>query len=217
MGLANQNSQMGLRPVSNLSSELTASVEYGYVPKSNAQDLYVGMLVKLTGTNAGALPVFSGSQSGAGAQPDPYQGGNAGLYPEIAYMAPADGGDVWGVIVGFEYDGDLAKNGTKYMPAGTEGLARVNTDPEAIYEIAVDTVLLPADVGLNADLTAPAANAMFGFSGQQIAAATKATTNTLPIRILRPKNVPTNEVGVNNAIWYVRVNTSERFNRTGTA
>lgn len=215
MGLANQNSQLGLRPVGNTVGDAHhTGVEYGYISKTNTQDLYIGMLVKLTG-DAGSLPVFSGAQSGGAAQPDPYQGLDAGNYPGVEYMAPGDGGDVYGVIVGFEYDGDLAKNGTKYLPSGTEALVRIKTDPDAIYEIAVDAQLTSADVGLNIDLTAPAPVQMFGFSGQQLAAATKGTANTLPLRLLRAKNVPTNELDVNNAIWYVRINRPERLNTTG--
>lgn len=205
----------GLVPVTNLTGDVHHSgIQIGHIPASNAVDLYVGDLVKLTGTGAGALPVFSGSQPGGGVDDPDFQTAYSGSYPDIAIHLAGDTSDVWGVIVGFEYDGDLQKQGIKYTPAGVERLARVATDPAMVYHIPASAALTALHAGANADVTTRAPSKLYGGPGTYLDTTTVANTATLPLRLLGPALEPGNNPAVAYALWRVKLNTPFDVGRT---
>jgi len=217
--MARSNLQLitGLSPVTNLTGDVHhAGIQIGHIPASNAVDLYVGDLVRMTGAGAGAMPVFSGSQPGGGVDDPDFQTVIAGSYPDIAIHLAGDTSDVWGVIVGFEYDGDLGKQGIKYSPAGVERLARVATDPSMVYHIPANAALAASSAGSNADVTARSPVRMYGGPNFYLDAATVApATTTLPLRLLGPALEQGNDPAIPYALWRVKINTPIDFNRAG--
>jgi len=206
----------GLHPVTNLTGDIDhVGVQIGHIPASNSTDLYIGDLVKMTGAGAGAVPVFSGNQPGGGVNDPDFQTAISGQYPDIAIHLAGDTADTWGVIVGFEYDGDLEKMGVKYSPAGVERLARVYTDKSGVFYIPASAALAANTIGQNADVTARAPNKTYGGPGTYIDVTTVGTTNTLPLRLLGPATMPGNDPTVPYALWRVSLNTIIDLNRTG--
>jgi hypothetical protein len=72
------------------------------------------------------------------------------------------------------------------LPAGIAGTVKVNVDPLQNYEVESNATLLAADVGLNIGIDDSAATKLGGLtvSNMVLDAATKATTQTLPYRIV---------------------------------
>ncbi len=76
----------------------------------------------------------------------------------LAQVIQADGGagePITGIIVGFEPD--LSNLELKGRTASTTRIARLQVDPNALYEIEIGVTLTVASVGLNVLLTADAA------------------------------------------------------------
>jgi hypothetical protein len=76
-------------------------------------------------------------------------------------------------------------------------------------------VFANTDVGLNSNVTLTAGNTDFGYSKQEITVSTFATTNTLPIRILRLINEPGNAVGADASVEVYINNHQLRANTAG--
>lgn len=171
--MANANTPFGLRPVKMQgSSPFSGGIETFYVPASDATALYVGDPVVKAGS-ADANGVASVTRAAAA-------------------------GAITGVVVGF------VPNGTTTMPAyraaSTAGYALVCTDPHMEYEIQEDSVggaLAAADVGLNADFIVAAGNSYSKQSGVMLDTSTKATTITLPLKIMGLAQRPNNAIGAN--------------------
>lgn len=72
------------------------------------------------------------------------------------------------------------------LPASTAGTVKVRVDQNALYEVDSDATLAAASVGLNVGINATAASLTGGLavSNMNIDAATAATTQTLPFRIV---------------------------------
>jgi len=95
-----------------------------------------------------------------------------------------------------------------WLPATTAGEVLVNTDPYALYEVAVaNGPLAAADVGLNVPLVATAATVSGALptSNMTVNATGKATTATLPFRVVELRRDSAGVLG-NRAV--VRVNAS---------
>lgn len=74
----------------------------------------------------------------------------------------------------------------------------VITSPDAIYEAQDEgTGVAAADEGLNANLVLNAGSATTKISGHEINGATKATTATLDVKLLKLLDVPDNAAGSN--------------------
>lgn len=123
------------------------------------------------------------------------------------------GQNIVGVVCGFLVDPtNLA---LKYRPTLTNRIALVCTDRSTIYEVQEDAVTTPlaaADIGLNVSFNLTAASTTTGVSGMTIISASKATTATLPWKLLglskRPdNNFNTGGAGTDPAKFDVMLNT----------
>jgi hypothetical protein len=207
MGISNIDDKRGLVPLTNLTADVGhIGILQCYVPAGRAATLAVGDLVKFTGTSVGQIPL-----DGAAGTTDP-QLVNAGAYPSIDLW---DTGDVAGVVVGFEYDPERGKAGQKYLKTTDAAVALVKLDPNAEYLAYASAAIAVTDSGKNVGITARSLNTTYGTPGFKLNAASVATTNTLPIRLIRPAGLPGNDITLANAAWIVRINTPALYGRTG--
>jgi hypothetical protein len=189
--MANDNSPRGLRPVRHRNgAPYNGAVTRYYVPASDSTALYLGDPVIIAGS-ADADGVAS-----------------------VTRATAAGGAYILGVVVGVE---PASRDSTTYRPASTAAYVFVADDPDLVFEIQEDAVggaLAAADVGLNADLVAGSGSTATGYSGFQLDTSTKATTNTLQLRILGFVQRANNEIGANAKVL-VGINLHQSRNTTG--
>lgn len=158
--MANVSRPNGLRPVRHFDgSAWNGQAETFALLAADATATFVGDLVKLSGS-ADANGVAS-----------------------IARLAANTDLPV-GVVVGFTPDYSNLNTPSQYRAASTARYALVCTDPTVIYEVQATGTTVVADVGLNAGVTFTAGSTSTGISGMQLDGTTKATTVTLPLKIL---------------------------------
>lgn len=196
--MANPNTPFGLRPYrhANGAPYNGAATRY-YVPASDGTALYLGDPVILAGS-ADANGLASVTKATAA-------GGAYMLGPVVA-VDPVEGAGAGG------------RDSTTYRAASTERYVWVADDPDLVFLVQEDGVggaLAAADVGLNADWIAGTGSAITGLSGAMLDTSTKATTNTLQLRILGFDQAVNNEVGSANAKVLVSINLHTRRNLTG--
>lgn len=158
--MANANRPSGYRPVRHLDgSAWNGQTELFSVSASDATALFVGDLVK-----------FDGSADANGVA-------------QITRVT-ANTDTPIGAVVGFvPLYSNL--NVAQYRAASTFRQAFVAADPSIVYEAqASGTYGVTTDAGLNVGSTFTAGSTTTGISGMQIDLATKATTNTLPLKII---------------------------------
>lgn len=186
--MANTNNPFGLKPV--YAAGRAMAVETFFVPATDATRLDIGDPVTPAGS-ADANGVATVTQAAA-----------AGVGTSL----------IQGVVVGFVPSS--ADETPAYRPASTAMYVLVNTDPNQVFEIQEDAVggaLAAADVGLNADIVVGAENTSYNLSGVQLDTSTKATTATLPLKILGFVQRPNNEIGANAKVL-VKINTHANGN-----
>lgn len=190
--MANADTPFGLRPLRHRNgAPYNGPATPYYIPASYGTALYIGDPVVITGTaNTAAVNVPS-----VGSFP-------AGTLQEINKATAAGGNYISGVIVGFA--ASVSNLSNQYNPASTERVALVCDDPDVIFEIQEDGVgatLAAVDMGLNADLVYTHAGSTYtGQSGAELDISTKATTNTLQLKILRLVNRTDVELGANGKL-----------------
>lgn len=192
--MANLDRVNGARPVKHRNgSPYNGQVTQYYIPSSDSTAVFVGDFVKLAG------------------------GASTDGYSTVAQAAAGD--PVIGVVVGFRADpADL--NTPVYRRASTARYALVADSPDLIYEIQCDDVgstVAAADVGLNANFVVAAGSTSTGASGMELDSSTKATTATLPLKILSVVDRVDNELGVANQKVLVSINNHQFGSHTGTA
>lgn len=190
--MANSNTPTGLSPVRhrNGAPYNGAATRY-YVPASDSTALYVGDPV-----------IFAGSADTDGVA-------------TVTKATAAGGAYMLGPVVSVE---PISRDSTVYREASVARYVWVADDPDLIFEVQEDAVggaLAVADVGLNADWIAGTGNATTGISGAMLDTSTKATTNTLQLRIIGFSPRVDNEVGNANAKVLVSINLHSLRNLTG--
>ena len=134
---------------------------------------------------ADATPLFIG---------DPVvKNGSADANGVASAIRAAAAGPISGVVQGFVPDGTTDMVG--YRAASTAAYALVCADPDAMFVVQGNGVLTAADIGLNASMTIANGTVLTRRSAVQLDLATKATTVTLPLKIMGILQVPNNEVG----------------------
>jgi hypothetical protein len=104
--------------------------------------------------------------------------------PSVARITNGSTSVPVGAIVGFLPDYSNLYNPSQYRLASTLRYVFVVTDPTVVYEMqASGTYGFATDSGLNSGVTLTAVSTA-GISGMQVDLATKATTATLPVKIL---------------------------------
>ena len=128
-----------------------------------------------------------------------------------------------GVFAGCEYT-DQATGDVKFLKVWTASTtvatnsavkAYVYDDPDITFSIQTDGTFANAQVGLNSNVTLTAGNTAFGYSKQELTSTTVAVTATLPIRILRLIDEPSNAVGANAKVEVYINNHQLRANSAG--
>lgn len=186
--MANANRPSGARQVGSMGSTSYRVNRYS-VPASDGTALFVGDFVISNGT----------------ADTD----GTPQVIQAIA------GGNLRGVVVGFEPDPDNLS--IMHRLASTHRYALVADDPDAVFEIQEDSVgnsMPVTDVGSNADIALTVAgSAISGRSGMELDS-TSAATTAAQLRILSLVQREDNAIG-DQAKWLVRINEHELASTTG--
>ena len=190
--MANSNTPFGLRPIRhrNGAPYNGAATRY-YVPSSDSTALYLGDPVVIAGS-ADANGVAS-----------------------VTKATAAGGAYMLGPVVSVE---PVTRDSTTYREASTERYVWVADDPDLVFMVQEDGVggaLAVGDVGLNADWIAGTGSAVTGLSGAMLDTSTKATTNTLQLRIAGFSQAVDNEVGSANAKVLVTINLHSLRNLSG--
>lgn len=186
--MANANTPFGFKPVKmHGSGAMTGGCEVFNVPASDATALFIGDPVIRAGS-ADANGVATATRASAS-------------------------GNITGVVVGTM---DASMNPTRSRTASVNSYVLVCTDPDMVYEVQEDAVggaLAAADVGLNADIVAGSGSSTTGLSGFQLDTSTKATTSTLPLKILGFVQRLDNAIGANAKVL-VKINAGTDGNLT---
>lgn len=189
--MANANTPFGLRPVRHRNgAPYNGAARKYYVPASDGTALYLGDPV-----------IVNGSADADGV-------------PGCIRATAAGGNYITGVVVGVMLETQAS---TIYRAASTARYVLVADDPDLLFEIQEDAVggaLAAADIGLNADLVAGTGSTYTGQSGFQLDTSTKATTNTLQLRILEVTQRADNEFTANAKVL-VAINLHSQRNLTG--
>ena len=172
--MPNIDAPKGLVPVRKLDgSPWNGLVQKFFVSTGDATAIYVGDLVKLTGSSGGAGATIAGE--------------NLEGVPIVARVtASNDAVSAWaGVVTGFKVNPDNLMQ--KHRAASTNRIVYVNTDPDTVYEVQEDATTTPivaASVGLNANLAYTAGNDTTGISKIELDSDSVATTAALCVKIL---------------------------------
>lgn len=183
--MPNVSRPLGARPVMYFGGAMyTGAARLYHIPASDATALTIGDLVKLTGN------------------------GDANGVPSITrYAANTD--LMIGSIVGFLPD-RLYENQI-FRTASTLRYVFVADDPNLVYEVQANAAFAATtDPGLNVGVTFTAVSTATGLSNMQLDMATKATTSTLPFRIVGLKQSVENDItDTSNMKVLVAVNNSQ--------
>lgn len=192
--MANLDRVNGARPVKHRNgSPYNGQVTQYFIPSTDSTAVFVGDFVKSAG------------------------GASADGYPTVAQAAA--GNAVLGVVVGFRVS-PTSLDTPVYRAASTDRYVLVADSPDLIFEIQADddsATLAAADVGLNANFIVGSGSTSTGASGMELDTSTKATTATLPLKIVGVVDRPDNEMGSANQKVLVSINNHQYGSHTGTA
>jgi len=171
--MANINAPKGFVPVRHLNGSAWNGLTKEFlIPSSDATAVFVGDLVKHAGGAGAAGTIVNGQDC-------------EGMPTAALATAGTTGQDLLGAVVGFLPDPTALQ--TKHRAASTNRIALVCIDPTVVYEVQEDAVgsnLAAADIGLNIPYTTTAGSSTTGVSAMEIDSSAKATTSTLPVKIL---------------------------------
>lgn len=191
--MANASRISGLRPLRHLSG----------APHNGQAETFAILAADGTATFIGDLVKSSGTASASGLQ--------------AVIRSSADADAHVGVVVGFIPDYSNLNNPSQYRAASTARTAFVAVDPTLVYEIQADTATTINDIGLNVGLNYTAGSTTTGLSQLTAKMSTKATTSTLPLKIIGVLQRPDQDMS-DSSNWklLVTLNTNN-FGSAGTA
>lgn len=172
----------GFRPIRYLNGAAwNGQANLYFVPASDASVIMVGDFVKLLGDSRSPTGVPTVTRCNAGDTP-------VGVVVEIPFTGMGD-------LQNMPPVNDL--NTPVYRRASTDRYVAVVDDPNVVLEAQLSAAgsFTSADVGLNVNYRATAGNTSTGASGMDIDIATKAVTNTLPLKLIGWPNKPQNVLG----------------------
>jgi hypothetical protein len=195
----------GLRPVKHVSGgSYTGQANVYFVPAANADVIMVGDVVKLAGDSRSPTGVPTVARHAGGATE-----AAVGVVVGILFSGVGDTQNVPPVT-------DL--NTPVYRRASTDRYLLVADDPGLIFEAqTMGATLAAVDVGLNAEVDVTAGNTASGASGMAVDLSTKATTATLPLKVVGFPYRPDNNIGDAFTNVYVRINNHQLNSGTGSA
>ena len=104
----------------------------------------------------------------------------------------------------------------QYRAASTAKYVYVMDHPEALFEAYCSTGIAEFDVGLNVNFTASSGSATTGLSNAVLDGATKATTATLPFKLMEVTQTPDNDPAGTGMRFIVKINNHQLAASTGT-
>lgn len=158
--MANVSRIYGLRPVRHLSG----------APWNGQVENFAFLAADGTAAFTGDLVKFSGTASATGVAAITRSTADADLHI--------------GVLVGNVPDYSNLNQPAGYRAASTARTAFVVVDPTVVYEIQADAATAVTDIGLNVGLNYTAGSTTTGQSALTAKMSTKATTSTLPLKII---------------------------------
>lgn len=198
--MANIDAPKGFVPIRHLNgSPWNGQTRVFLIPSTDATAVFVGDLVRIAGSAGTAGTVVNGLDC-------------EGMQTCALATAGTTGQDLIGAVVGFLPDPTALQN--KYRLASTNRIALVVADYDVVYEAQEDAVssnLAAADIGLNIPYSTTAGNTTTGVSKMALVSASKATTATLPLKLLGLVKRPDNAFGLastDKAKFEVMLNTS---------
>lgn len=168
--MANVSRPLGFSPVMYQGGAVyNGQVRMYHLPASDGTAVAVGDLVKLVGTaDANGVQTITRVSDGAADAP---VGAVVGFLPDKVYESQT------------------------HRSASTLRYAFVADDPNLVFEAQSDGALTVAtDIGLNCAVTTTAVTAATGVSNMQIDISEKATTSTLPVKMIGLRSAPINDV-----------------------
>ena len=169
---------------------------------TDATECYTGDFVKYTGTSI--------------ADPN-----NPDIYLPVVTRATASDTRLAGAVVNFDFDVGL--NGyISYKRANQAITATVPADSEILYSAQEDgdaSFLAVDDTELNVDFVVGTGESATGMSGASIDSSSKATTSTLPLRLVGVEKIPGGQNLVDGtslyAQWLVTINQDAYTDKAG--
>lgn len=196
--MANVDKPNGFRPVRYLNGAPYNGAFTKYVvPAADGTALFIGDLVKISGTGDTATGLRTVVQAAAGDA-------------------------CTGVVVGFEPTAGSLDT-PQYRAASTRRIVYVADDPNILFEAQEDGVTDPlemVDAGLNVNFVVGSGSTTTGASGMEIDSDTENTTATLPLRLIEAVQRADNELvtaGQEWTRWIVRINNHQHGSSTGVA
>lgn len=192
----------GFRPTKSLTASWNGQSNTYFVPSTDATVIMVGDLVKLAGDGRSPTGVPTVTRAVAG---DPIVGVVVGV--PLSGQGDANGGP------------DVSNlNVFNFRRANTNAYLMVVDDPQVQLVAQLSTVagFTTADFGLNVNYRATAGNANTGTSGFDVDIATKATTATLPLKILGMQYKLDNAIGDPFVEVLLKINNHQYGSGTGT-
>jgi hypothetical protein len=179
--MANVNVAFGFKPIKEAGSGVhSGGLSMYYHPAADGTALYIGdPIIKNGSADAAGVPGAIRATAGAA---------------------------ITGIVQGFVPDGVVDVAG--FGAASTAYYVLVDDDPDHAFEVQEDAVggaIAAADIGLNADFINAAGNAYTKRSGAMLDTSTKATTATLPLKIIGLVPRPNNELSANAKV-IVKIN-----------
>lgn len=207
--MANADTPRGLQPKRHRNgAHYNGAANPYYVPSSDANDMFIGDPVIVTGTaNTGAVVTKDG---------DFGQAYVAGTMPEVQLATAGAGNDITGAIVAVEPSPDDGLSNT-YRKASTEAVLWVADDPDLVFEVQEDSDtsdLAATDVGRNVNLVSGTGSTITGRSGWELDSSSAGTGSTIQMRLERLVNRADNEIGT-NAKWEASILQHSMRNKTG--
>ncbi len=195
----------GLRPVKFMAGQpYTGQANVYFVPSSNSDVIMVGDVVKLAGDSRSPTGVPTVARHAGGATE-----AAVGVVVGILFSGVGDAQNVPPVT-------DL--NTPVYRRASTDRYLLVADDPNVVFEGQTSgATFAAADVGQNCEPDVAAGNTSSGASGMTIDLSTKATTATLPLKVVGFPYRPDNNIGDAFTNAYVVINNHQYKGGTGTA
>jgi len=195
----------GFRPVKHITgAPYNGQANVYFVPAANSDVIMVGDLVKLAGDARSPTGV-----------------------PTVARHAGGATEAAVGVVVGILFSGvgdvqnvppvtDL--NTPVYRRASTDRYLLVSDSTDLVYEAQTSgATLATADVGLNTGVSVSAGSTASGSSGMTIDLSSKATTATLPLKLIGFPARPDNLIGDTYTSAYVTINNHQFAGGTGSS
>lgn len=201
--MANTSFVNGFSPVESFEGSMWNGKSKPYiVDTGDSTAIFIGDLVNLAGGCA-VVTIQSAEQ---------------GYSLPIVAQAAASTTTAVGVVVGFEPDrNDLD---LLYRKANTQRVVYVVDDPNMLHVAQEDGLVTPialANMTRNIDIIVGAGNTTSGNSGMQLDSSTVATTATLPIRLVKPRQIVNNDGSGSLAYTKFLCMINNGVNKTGIA